>query len=76
MFRQVAGVVENGVTFYNSKIAKEAEIHKIALSEIVDETFKITEELINVAKLQPTNKKNDENLSSLLEKKKKWIKET
>ena len=32
--------MDQGVNYYNLKLAKEAEIHKEALTQIVEETFK------------------------------------
>lgn len=50
IFKQVAGVLDQGVNYYNLKLAKEAEIHKDALCQIVEETFKASEEIVKIGK--------------------------
>jgi len=46
----VAGVLDQGVTYYNMKLAKEAEMHKDALAQIVGETFKATQEITEIGR--------------------------
>lgn len=75
IFKQVSGVFEQGVTYYNLKLAKEAEFHKEALTQIVSETFKFTEEVAEISKKeQSISEKTEEHLRKILETKKKWNK--
>ena len=75
MFKQVSGVLGQGVSYYNAKLAKEAEIHKEALTQIMNETFKSTEEIIQISKKEESvNASTESTLKRLLESKKQWTK--
>jgi methyl-accepting chemotaxis protein len=75
-FKQIAGVFGQGVSYYNLKLAKEAEFHKEALSQIVAETFKFTDEVAEISKKeQKVSEKTEESLQKILESKKKWQKD-
>jgi hypothetical protein len=68
-------VLDQGVNFYNLKLAKEAEIHKEALTQIVSETFKATEEIVQISKKeQNVSEKSEEALRKLAEVKRSWSK--
>lgn len=68
---------EQGVNYYNLKIAKEAEYHKEALTQIVTDTFKFTEEVADISKKeQSVSEKTEQHLRKILENKKKWNKAT
>jgi len=77
IFKQVAGVLDQGVSYYNMKLAKEADIHKEALSQIVGETFRAAQEIVEIGKReQSISEKTEEHLKKLLETKKKWTQST
>lgn len=70
-------MLDQGVTYYNMKLAKEADLHKDALTQIVTETFKATEDIVQLARReQAVTEKTEEHLRSILEAKKKWKKST
>lgn len=59
------------------KLAKEADMHKDALAQIVSETFKATQEITEIGrKEQAISEKTEEHLKKLLETKRKWTKST
>jgi predicted nucleic acid-binding Zn-ribbon protein len=77
IFKQVAGVLDQGVTYYNMKLAKEADFHKEALTQIVTETFRATEEIVQISrKEQNISEKTEEHLRNILDSKKRWTKST
>ena len=76
IFKQVSGVFEQGVNYYNLKLAKEAEFHKEALTQIVSETFKFTDEVVGISqKEQDVSEKTEDALKKILESKRRWSKE-
>ena len=59
------------------KLAKEADIHKEALSQIVGETFKAAQEVMEIGKReQAISEKTEDHLKKLLETKKNWTRST
>jgi hypothetical protein len=73
LFKQVSGVLDQGVNFYNKKLAAEAEIHKQALNQIVVKTFEETEKLIEISKKEEKlSERTEKNLNDLLDARKKW----
>ena len=73
IFKQVAGVLDQGVNYYNLKLAKEAEIHKEALTQIVEETFKASQEIVRIGRKEQTiSEKTEEHLKKIFEAKRKW----
>ena len=72
----MSGVFDQGVNYYNLKLAKEAEFHKEALTQFVTETFKFTDEIADIGrKEQAVSEKTEDALKRILESKKKWSKE-
>ncbi len=58
------------------KLAKEAEFHKEALTQIVSETFKFTDEVVGISqKEQDVSEKTEDALKKILESKRRWSKE-
>jgi hypothetical protein len=77
IFQQVAGVLEQGVGYYNLKLAKEAEMHKEALAQIVTETFKATEDIVHIGRReQGISERTEEHLRKILDSKRRWTKST
>ena len=77
LFKQVSGVLDQGVSFYNKKLAAEAEIHKQALNQIVAKTFEETEKIIEISKKEEKlSERTEKNLSDLLGARKKWQNKT
>ena len=77
LFKQVSGVLDQGVNFYNKKIAAEAEIHKQALNQIVVRTFEETEKIIEVSKKEEKmSERTEKHLKDLLDARKKWQNKT
>jgi hypothetical protein len=77
LFKQVSGVLDQGVSFYNKKLAAEAEIHKQALNKIVVKTFEETEKIIEVSKNEEKmSERTEKHLKDLLEARKKWHSKT
>jgi hypothetical protein len=77
IFQQVAGVLEQGVGYYNMKLTKEAEFHKEALAQIVTETFKATEDIVQIGRReQGISERTEDHLRKILESKRKWTKST
>lgn len=50
VFKQISGVLDQGVTYYNRKLSKEAEVHKDALTQLVNMTFDATQEAIELGR--------------------------
>ena len=76
IFKQVSGVFDQGVNYYNLKLAKEAEFHKEALTQIVTETFKFTDEVADIGRKEhAVSEKTEDALKKILESKRKWSKE-
>ena len=49
------------------KLAKEADLHKEALTQIVTETFKATEDIVQLSRREQTvTEKTEEHLRSIL----------
>lgn len=70
-------MLEQGVGYYNMKLAKEAEMHKEALTQIVTETFKATEDIVQIGrKEQGISERTEEHLKKILDSKKRWTKST
>ena len=42
VFRQISGVLDQGVSYYNEKLAKESEVHRDAMSQVINMTFDAT----------------------------------
>lgn len=60
-------MLDQGVTYYNMKLAKEADLHKEALTQIVTETFKATEDIVQLSRREQTvTEKTEEHLRSIL----------
>ena len=77
IFKQVAGVLDQGVNYYNLKLAKEADIHKEALSQIVEETFKATEDIVRIGQKEQTiSQQTEQHLQRIFEAKRKWARTT
>lgn len=73
----MAGVLEQGVGYYNMKLAKEAEMHKEALTQIVTETFKATEDIVQIGRReQGISERTEEHLKKILDSKRRWTKST
>jgi hypothetical protein len=59
------------------KLAKEADMHKEALAQIVTETFRAAQDIKEIGRKEQTiSEKTEEHLRKLLEAKKKWTKST
>jgi hypothetical protein len=73
LFKQVSGVLDQGVSFYNKKLAAEAEIHKQALNQIVVRTFEETEKIVEASKKEEKlSERTEKHLKDLLDARKKW----
>ena len=77
LFKQVSGVLDQGVSFYNKKLAAEAEIHKQALNQIVVKTFEETEKIVEASKKEEKlSERTERHLKDLLDARKKWQNKT
>lgn len=56
------------------KIAKQAEFHKDALTQLVTQTFKATEEIVQLSKKE--ERMSEDTLKKVLDCKRKWTKTT
>lgn len=43
VFKQISNVLDQGVSYYNSKLNKEAEQHRDAMVQLVNMTFDATQ---------------------------------
>ena len=57
-------------------MAKEAEFHKDALTQVVTETFKFTDEVTDISRKEhAVSEKTEDALKKILESKRRWSKE-
>ena len=69
--------MDQGVSFYNKKLAVEAEIHKQALNQIVVRTFEETEKIVEASKKEEKlSERTEKHLKDLLDARKKWQNKT
>ena len=69
--------MDQGVSFYNKKLAAEAEIHKQALNQIVVRTFEETEKIVEASKKEEKlSERTEKHLKDLLDARKKWQNKT
>ena len=73
VFRQISGVLDQGVTYYTAKIAKESEAHRDALSQVINMTFDATEEIVELGRKESKHSEaTEQNITKLLEIRRKW----
>lgn len=77
MFRQISGVLDQGVSYYTDKLAKEAEINRDALNQVINMTFDATQEIVELGRKELKHSESTESgIAKLLEVRKKWEDET
>lgn len=59
--------MDQGVNYYNVKLAKESEAHRDALSQVINMTFDATEEIVELGRKESKHSEETEkNIEKLL----------
>lgn len=45
VFRQISGVMDQGLNYYSNKLVKESEVHREAFNQVINMTFDAAQEI-------------------------------